>query len=42
MSVGGNQLQSGSTNTLPASPAPTFTLNLTNGGTNNEHNVTAR
>ncbi len=39
VSVGGNQLQSGSTNTVPASPAPTFTLSLTNGGTNTETNV---
>jgi hypothetical protein len=39
VSVGGNTLQSGSTNTIPASPAPSFTLNLTNGGTNNETGV---
>lgn len=39
VSAGGNQLQSGSTNTIPASPAPTFTLNLTNGGTNTERGV---
>jgi hypothetical protein len=39
VAVGGNTLQSGSTNTIPDSPAPSFTLNLTNGGTNNETNV---
>jgi hypothetical protein len=39
VAVGGNTLQSGSTNTVPDSPAPSFTLNLTNGGTNNESNV---
>ncbi len=32
-------LQTGATNTIPASPIPTFTLNFANGGTNNEHNV---
>ncbi len=39
VSVNGTQLQAGSTNTLAASPAPTFTLNFTNSGQNNEHNV---
>jgi hypothetical protein len=39
VSVGGTTLQTGSTNTLPASPPPQFTLNLTNGGQNNETNV---
>lgn len=39
VSVGGTTLQTGSTNTLPASPAPTFTLSFTNGGTNTETNV---
>ena len=39
VSVNGTTLQTGSTNTLPASPPPTFTLNFTNGGTNNETNV---
>jgi hypothetical protein len=42
VTVGGNQLQSGSTNTISRSPAPTFTLNLTNGGTNNEQNVVCK
>ena len=42
MSVGGNQLQSGSTNTISRSPAPTFSLSLTNGGTNNEQNVVCK
>lgn len=39
VSVGGTTLQTGSTNTLPASPAPTFTLSFTNAGTNAETNV---
>jgi hypothetical protein len=39
VSVAGTTLQTGSTNTIPAKPAPTFTLNFTNGGTNNETNV---
>ena len=39
VSVNGTTLQTGSTNTLPASPAPTFTLHFTNGGQNNETNV---
>jgi hypothetical protein len=39
VSVDGTTLQTGSTNTIPVKPAPTFTLNLTNGGTNNETNV---
>jgi hypothetical protein len=39
VSVGGTTLQTGSTNTLPASPPPQFTLSFTNGGTNTEHNV---
>jgi hypothetical protein len=38
VSVGGNTLQA-SGNTLQANPAPTFTLNFTNGGQNAEHNV---
>jgi hypothetical protein len=42
VSVGGNQLQSGSTNTIPRSPPPTFSLGLTNGGTNNEQNVVCK
>jgi hypothetical protein len=35
VSVGGNQLQSGSSATVAASPAPTFSLNVTNGGQTN-------
>ena len=42
VAVNGTSLQTGSTNTLPASPAPTFTLNYTNGGTNNETNVVCK
>jgi hypothetical protein len=40
VSVDGTTLQTGSTNTIPARPAPTFTLNFTNSGTNTETNVT--
>lgn len=39
VSVGGNTLQSGSTNTIAASPPPAFTFHFTNGGQNNENNV---
>jgi hypothetical protein len=39
VSVAGTTLQTGSNNTIPVSPAPTFTLNFTNGGANTEHNV---
>ncbi len=39
VSVNGTTLQTGSPNTLPASPPPTFTLHFTNGGQNNETNV---
>ena len=39
VSVGGTTLQSGSTNTIPRSPTPSFTVNLTNSGQNNEKNV---
>jgi hypothetical protein len=39
VTVGGTQLQTGSTNSIPASPAPTFTLNFANTGTNTETNV---
>jgi CARDB len=39
VSVGGTTLDSGSTNTLPAGQPPTFTLNITNGGQNTEHNI---
>jgi len=39
VSVNGTALQSGASNTIAASPPPTFTLNFTNGGTNTESNV---
>jgi len=39
VSVGGTTLQTGSTNTIPASPPPTFTLSFTNTGQNTESNV---
>jgi hypothetical protein len=39
VSVGGTQLSSTTTNTIPASPPPTFVLNLTNGGQYTEYNV---
>ena len=39
VSVAGTTLQTGSTNTIAASPIPTFTLSFQNGGTNNEQNV---
>jgi hypothetical protein len=42
VSVAGTTLQTGSPNTIPASPAPSFTLNFTNGGTNNESNVVCK
>jgi hypothetical protein len=42
VNVGGTTLQTGSTNTLPASPPPTFTLNFTNGGQNVETNVVCK
>lgn len=42
VSVAGTTLQTGSTNTIPASPAPTFTLNFTNGGVNAETNVVCK
>jgi hypothetical protein len=42
VSVGGTTLQTGSPNTIAASPAPTFTLNFTNSGTNNETNVACK
>jgi hypothetical protein len=42
VSVGGTTLQTGSTNTLPASQPPKITLNITNGGTNVEHNVVCK
>ena len=42
VSVGSTTLQSGSTNTVPANPAPTFTLHFTNTGQNTEKNVTVK
>jgi hypothetical protein len=39
VSVAGTTLQSGSTNTIPRTPAPKFTFNFTNGGDANEANV---
>ena len=42
VSVAGTTLQTGSTNTIPAKPPPTFKLNFTNGGTNNENNVVCK
>lgn len=39
VSVGGTQLSATTTNTVTASPAPTFVLNLTNGGQYTEYNV---
>lgn len=42
VSVGGTTLQTGSTNTLPAQPAPIFSLNFINSGQNRETNVGCR
>jgi hypothetical protein len=42
VSVGATTLQTGSTNTITASPAPTFTLHFTNGGNNTETNVVCK
>jgi hypothetical protein len=42
VSVAGVTLQTGSTNAIPASPPPTFDLNYTNGGQNNETNVSLK
>jgi hypothetical protein len=42
VSAGGTTLDSGSTNTIPANPAPTFTLTFTNSGQNNETNVVCK
>jgi hypothetical protein len=39
VSVGGTTLQTGSTNTIPAQPPPTFTLSFINSGQNKETNV---
>ena len=40
--VGGTTLQTGSTNTIPANPPPTFTANFTNAGQNTETNVVVK
>lgn len=42
VSVGGTTLQTGSTNTLTASPPPTFSLSFANSGQNTETNVTCK
>lgn len=42
VSVGGTTLQTGSTNTITASPPPTFTLTFTNTGQNTETGVTCK
>jgi hypothetical protein len=39
VSIGGTTLQTGSTNTVPRSPPPTFTLSFTNSGHNQEKDV---
>jgi hypothetical protein len=42
VSVGGTTLQTGSTNTIPAHPTPTFTLSFANSGSNPETNVVCK
>jgi hypothetical protein len=42
VSVGGTTLTTGATNAIPASPAPTFTLNFANTGQNTETNVVCK
>lgn len=42
VSVAGTTLSTGSTNTVTASPAPTFSLHFTNGGQHNETNVVCK
>jgi hypothetical protein len=42
VTVGSTTLQTGSTNTLPATPPATFTLHFTNSGQNNETNVVCK
>lgn len=39
VSVGGTTLSAGGSNQIPANPPPTFTVNFTNGGQNDETNV---
>ena len=42
VSVGGTTLVPGVTNYVPSTPAPTFALNITNGGTFTENNVVCK
>jgi hypothetical protein len=42
VSVGGSALTTGATNSIPASPAPTFTLSFANTGQNTETNVVCK
>ena len=42
VSVGGTALSTGATNSVTASPPPTFTLDFTNGGVHNEYDVTCK
>jgi hypothetical protein len=42
VSVGGSTLTTGATNSIPSSPAPTFTLSFDNSGQNTENNVICR
>jgi hypothetical protein len=42
VSVGNTTLQTGSTNTIPAQPTPTFTLHFTNSGQNAETGVVCK
>jgi hypothetical protein len=42
VSVGATTLQTGSTNTIPAQPAPTFTLSFVNSGQNSETGVVCK
>jgi hypothetical protein len=42
VSVGGTTLQTGSPNTIPASPPPTFSVKFTNTGQNAERNVVVK
>jgi hypothetical protein len=42
VSVGGTTLEPGATNTVAASPTPTFTIDFENGGASNETDVTCK
>jgi hypothetical protein len=42
VSVGGTTLEPGATNTVAASPTPTFTIDFVNGGASNETDVTCK